>query len=210
MTEEIQKAVEAGKLTKAQGAALERLQPGADAVHKSWGFGQIENVDFLVNQMTIHFKSKRSHPMQLSYAADSLQPIANEHILAQKAADLEGVRARAKQDPVSFMRGVLTNYGGKMTNDQIAQVLAPDVFPETEFKRWWDNAKKAMKKDGHFAIPTKKTDPVVLRDAPVSRVDEHLAAFSSARQLKDQISALERIIKDLEEFKDVAQLQPIV
>jgi transcription elongation GreA/GreB family factor len=97
-----------------------------------------------------------------------------------------------------------------MTNDQIAQVMAPDVFSETEFKRWWDNAKKAMKKDGHFAIPAKKTDPVVLRDAPVSRVDEHLAAFSSARQLKDQIGALERIIKDVEEFKDVSHLQPIV
>jgi len=63
MTSEIQKAVEAGKLTKAQGAALEKLPPGAYALHKSWGFGQIESVDFLVNQMTIHFKTKRAHPM---------------------------------------------------------------------------------------------------------------------------------------------------
>src|SRR5882757_4899803 len=102
MTIEIQKAVEAGKLTRIQGAALEKLQPGSYAFHKSWGFGQIEAIDYLVNQMTIHFKGKRSHPMQISYAADSLQPIANDHILAQKAADLEGVKARAKEQTVDF------------------------------------------------------------------------------------------------------------
>src|ERR1700761_9464487 len=91
MTPEIQKAVEAGKLTKNQGAALEKLQPGSYGVHKSRGFGQIDAVDFLVNQMPIHFKSNRGHSMQLPYAPDSLQPIAPEHILAEKAADLDGV-----------------------------------------------------------------------------------------------------------------------
>jgi transcription elongation GreA/GreB family factor len=149
--------------------------------------------------------------MQLSYAADSLQPIAADHILARKAADLAGVKKRAKEEPVPFVRGVLQNYGGHMTQDQLAQVLVPDVFAETEFKKWWDNAKKALKKDGHFAIPSKKSEPVQLREEPVARVDEHLAEFQEARQLKDQINCLDRILKDLEEFTDpVGQLGPIV
>jgi transcription elongation GreA/GreB family factor len=98
-----------------------------------------------------------------------------------------------------------------MTQDQLAQVLVPEVFAETEFKKWWDNAKKALKKDGHFAIPSKKSEPVQLREEPVSRVDEHLAEFQEARQLKDQINCLDRILKDLEEFTDpVGQLGPIV
>jgi transcription elongation GreA/GreB family factor len=38
-----------------------------------------------------------------------------------------------------------------------------------------------------------------------------LEAFTNARQLKDQISALERILRELEEFKDsIAQLQSII
>lgn len=211
MTPEIQKAVDAGKLTKNQGAALEKLQPGAYAVHKSWGFGQVDSVDFLVSQMTIHFKTKRGHNMQLSYAADSLQPIAPEHILAEKASDLEGVRARARENPVAFMQKVINSYGGRITQDQLTQVLVPEVFPESEFRRWWESTKKLLKKDGHFAIPSKKSDPIVLRETAVSRVDEHLAGFTGARQLKDQINALDRIIKDIEEFSDPAtQLQPIV
>jgi transcription elongation GreA/GreB family factor len=211
MSSDIQKTVEAGKLTPKQGSALEKLEPGAYVSHKSWGFGQIDAVDFLLGQITINFKGKRAHPMQLAYAADSLQPIAADHILARKASNLAGVKKQAKEEPVAFMRSVLQNYGGHMTQDQIAQVLVPDAFAETEFKKWWDNAKKALKKDGHFAIPSKKSEPVQLREEAVSRVDEHLAEFQEARQLKDQINVLDRILKDLEEFTDpVGQLGPIV
>ncbi len=211
MTSDIQKTVETGKLTPAQGKALTGLTPGTYVLHKSWGFGQVDAVDFLVNQITIHFKAKRGHVMQLQYAADSLQPIAPEHILAQKAADLAGTRSRARENPLAIMQNVLSSYGGRATQDQIQNVLVPDVFSEPEFKKWWESAKKLMKKDGHFALPTKKSEPVTLREVRVERSDEHLVAFAEARQLKDQISALERIVKDLEEFTDAAtQLGPVI
>lgn len=211
MSSDIQKAIEAGKLSTAQGSALEKLGPRVYVLHKSWGFGQVDSVDFLLNQMTIHFRAKRGHAMQLPYAADSLQPIAPDHILAQKAADLTGVKSRAKDDPVAFMQCMLKSYSGRMTQDQITTVLCPDVFTETEFKRWWDATKKAMKKDGHFSIPSKKTEYILLRESAISRTDEHLVAFTGARQLKDQISALDQIIKDFEEFTDpAAQLGPII
>ena len=92
MTSEIQKAVDAGKLSTAAGEALEKLQPGTFVVHKSWGFGQVDAVNFLVSQMTIHFKTKKGHPMQLQYAAESLEAIESDHILAQIAADGAAVK----------------------------------------------------------------------------------------------------------------------
>ena len=87
MHPEIQKAVDAGKLSAAAGQTLEQLQPGTYVVHKSWGFGQVDSLNFLVSQMTINFKTKKGHTMQLQYAAESLQAIATDHILALKAAD---------------------------------------------------------------------------------------------------------------------------
>ena len=74
----------------------------------------------------------------------------------------------------------------------------PEVFNETEWKRWWDSAKKALKKDGHFSLPAKKGDPIVLREQAVSRGDEVLEQFFGARQLKDQLTALDAIIKNIE------------
>jgi len=207
MHPEIQKAVDAGKLTAAAGQVLDQLQPGTYVIHKSWGFGQVDSLNFLVSQMTINFKTKKGHSMQLQYAAESLQPISETHILAQKAADAASVKARAKNDPVGLVRTILDSFGGKATQDQIAQSLAPEVFNETEFKKWWESTKKALKKDGHFAVPAKKGDAVELRDAPVSHADQYLESFKSARQLKDQLNALDQIFKNLPEFSEpVTQL----
>ena len=76
MISDIQKAVESGTITTAAGNVLEKLGPGAFVMHKSWGFGQIDSFDFLVNQVTINFKGKKGHTMQLQYAAESLTDVS--------------------------------------------------------------------------------------------------------------------------------------
>lgn len=211
MNPDIEKAVEAGKLTPSAAAVLDRIPPGTFVMHKSWGFGQIETVNFLLSQVTIDFKSKKSHPMQMQYAAESLQPLPSDHILALKAGNLSGLKTRVKEEPVGVVRQILNSFGGRATQDQMAQALTPDVLTEAEFKRWFENTKKALKKDGHFTIPSKRSEAFELRDGPVSHADEYLATFRAARRLKDQINALEQILKNIGEFNDAAgQLQPIL
>jgi len=210
MDAEVQKAVNAGKLTPQGGAALDKLLPGNYCYHKSWGFGRVESINYLVSQLTVDFRAKKGHSMQLQYAADSLQPIPADHILALKASDLPALKARAKEDPVGLMRTILNSFGGKATQDQIAGALMPEVFNETEWKRWWDNAKKAIKKDGHFSLPAKKGEPIFLREQAVSRVDEVLEQFHNARQLKDQLAALDAIIKNLDGFENSTPLRSVI
>ena len=211
MEAEIQKAVDSGKITSQSGKALAALKPGSYCLHKSWGFGKVDSINFLVNQVTVDFKTKKGHTMQLEYAAQSLQPIPEGHILARKASNLDAVKTEARDNPVALVRSILTDLGGKATQDQIAQTLSGDVFTEAEFKRWWDTTKKALKKDGHFGLPTKKTDPIELRTQAVSRADELLAEFTKARQLKAQLAALDQIIKNIDAFSDpAAQLAPVV
>ncbi len=211
MNPEIQKAVEAGKINQTAAGPLALLTPGTYVTHKSWGFGQIEAVDFLLYQVTIHFGAKRSHPMQLQYAAESLVALPAEHILVQRAADLPGLKERARKEPVTVMRQILQSYEGRATQDQVAQALVPHVLTEKEFKPWLDSTKKALKKDGHFTIPTKKSEPFELRDGPVSHAEEYLAAFHTARLLKDQAAALDVVLKNLSEFNDPStQLHPLV
>jgi transcription elongation GreA/GreB family factor len=210
MDAEIQKAVDGGKLTIQAGQALEKLLPGSYCYHKSWGFGRVDSINFLVSQLTIDFRSKKGHSMQLQYAAESLQPIPADHILALKASDLPALKARAKEDPLGLMRIILNSFGGKATQDQISGALMPEVFNDTEWKRWWDSAKKALKKDGHFSIPAKKGEPIVLHEEAISRGDEVLEQFFHARQLKDQLIALDAIIKSLENFADPAPLRPVI
>jgi transcription elongation GreA/GreB family factor len=210
MQAEIEKAVQAGKITPHVATNLENLPEGAYCLHKSWGFGRIAEVNFLLNQATIDFKTKKGHTMQLQYAAESLTPLPNDHILVRKVTEADVIKALAKEDAVALVRAILSNYGGKATQDQIADALSGEIFSEAEFKRWWDSTKKLLKKDGLIALPTKKSDPIVLRDKPVSHTDELLGAFAAARQTKAQIAALDQILKNAEEFKGHEQLPAVI
>jgi transcription elongation GreA/GreB family factor len=211
MDAELEKLVESGKLTSKAAEQLDQLKPGAFCLHKSWGFGRVAQWNLLLNQIVIDFAGKKAHAMQLQYAADNLGVIPAEHFLARKASDLTSIKKLAKEDPAALIRNILESTGGKATVQQISEWLIGDVFSEAEWKRWWESAKKQLKKEGHFFVPTKKNEPVELRTVPVSHTDELIVAFNSARQPKDQAAALDQIVKLHDEFKEPEkQLQPIV
>ena len=211
MDAELQKLVEAGKLTSKAAEQLEKLKPGTFCLHKSWGFGRVREWNLLLNQIVIDFASKKSHPMQTQYAAENLTPLAPEHFLARKATDLASIKNLAKENPAALVRNILESLDGKATTQQIGEWLIGDVFTEAEWKRWWETTKKALKASGAFSIPAKKSDPIQIRGEGVSQADELIAAFNKARHPKEQIVALEQIIKFHQQFKEPEkQLQPII
>ncbi len=211
MDAELEKLVEAGKLTPKSADQLEKLKPGTYCLHKSWGFGKVAEWNLLLNQILIDFPGKKAHPMQLQYAAEHLNVIAPDHFLARKATDMAGIKALLKKDPASVVRNVLESLGGSATLPQISQLMIGDLFSEAEWKRWWTSTTKALKKEGYFHIPTKKSEPIQLRAEKVSRADELVTFFNQARQPKEQAAALDQIIKFHSEFSDpVTQLQPVV
>jgi len=156
MSEDLTPYIEAGKITAAHAEALAKLTPGAFVTHPSWGFGKIAAWELITGQVTIDFGSKKGHPMQLQYAAETLTFIPAEHILARAASDAAAVREQAFSDPVGLVRSILVDHDGKATADEIAAVLVPVVFDAAGFKKWFDAAKKKLKTDGHFQIPSKK------------------------------------------------------
>src|SRR3954469_10239949 len=115
MDAELEKLVEAGKLTAKAADQLEKLKPGTFCLHKSWGFGRVAEWNLLLNQILIDFPGKKGHPMQLSYAAENLVVIPPEHFLAKKANDLAGIKELVKKDPTVVMRNILESLGGSAT-----------------------------------------------------------------------------------------------
>src|SRR5436190_15149506 len=211
MDAELQKLVESGKLTSKATEQLEKLRPGTFCLHKSWGFGRVRGWNLLLNQIEIDFASKKSHAMQVQYAAENLKPLAPEHFLARKATDLAAIKNLAREDPAALVRNIVESLDGKATSQQIGEWLIGDVFTEAEWKRWWESTKKALKASGAFSIPAKKTEPIQIRGEGVSHAEELIAAFNKARQPKEQIAAFEQIIKFHEQFKQPeTQLQPII
>ncbi|MEI6377331.1 MAG: hypothetical protein WCO97_09060, partial [bacterium] len=210
MSDELNQYIEAGKITEAAATALSNLTPGAFCTHRSWGFGRIAAWELITGQITIDFGTKKGHPMQLQYAAETLTFIPAEHILARAASDAAGVRAQASSDPVGLIRGILADHGGKATADEISATLVPSVFDAAGFKKWFEAAKKKLKTDGHFQIPAKKGDPIVLQETAQNPHERLIEQFRTARHPKEQVNALDSALKSLSDFaKEVEELRAL-
>jgi hypothetical protein len=139
--------------------------------------------------------------MDLGFAAESLKPIPKDHILARKSADLEGLRQMAALNHLDLIKLVLNSNGGRATQEQIQQVLVPDVISD-DWKKWWDMAKREMKKDGHFIVPLKKSEPVVYQAQETSLQDRLLADFRAAKGLKARLGVALELVKNAPDLTD--------
>src|SRR5271170_4956895 len=200
MKQEFEKLAAAGKIEGRHVEPLTQLVEGGCCSHRSWGFGKIKTVDTVFARFTIDFPGKAGHTMDLSFAADLLKPIPKDHILARKAADIESVRQMAAHH-LDLIKLVLNSFGGKATADQIQQVLTPDVIRD-DWKKWWETAKREMKKDGHFIVPLKKTEPVVFQAQETSLQDRTLADFRAAKGLKARVLVVAELIKVISDLPD--------
>jgi transcription elongation GreA/GreB family factor len=201
MREEFEKLAAAGKIEGRHVEPLVQLTTSGYCMHRSWGFGRIKTVDTVFTRFTIDFPNKTGHTMDLAFAAESLKPIPKEHILARKASDLEGLRQLAATNHLELVKLVLNSYGGKATMDQIQQALVPDVIRD-DWKKWWEAAKRELKKDGHFQVPLKKTEPVIYQAKEVSLQDRLMADFLAAKGLKARITVAGELLKNGADLSD--------
>jgi transcription elongation GreA/GreB family factor len=200
MKEEFEKLAAAGKIEGRHVAALTLLAEAGCCIHRSWGFGRIKTVDTVFARFTIDFHGKPGHPMDLAFAAESLRPVSKDHIQARKAADLNAVRHLAAHH-IDLIKIVLNSFGGKATADQIQQVLVPDVISE-DWKKWWEVARREMKKDGHFIVPSKKTEAVVYQAQETSLQNRLLQDFRAAKGLKARVAVVSEMLKVIPDLKD--------
>jgi transcription elongation GreA/GreB family factor/transcription elongation factor GreA-like protein len=201
MREEFEKMAAAGKIEGRHVEPLVQLTTSGYCMHRSWGFGRIKTVDTVFARFAIDFPNKPGHMMDLAFAAESLKPISKDHILARKASDLEGLRQMAATNHLELVKLVLNSYGGKAAVDQIQQVLVPDVIRD-DWKKWWEAAKRELKKDGHFQVPLKKTEPVVFQVKEVSLQERLISDFRAAKGLKARIVVAGELLKNAHDLAD--------
>ncbi|HTS19058.1 MAG TPA: GreA/GreB family elongation factor [Verrucomicrobiae bacterium] len=182
------------------------LQAGTYCQHKSWGVGRVKSFDATLGQIVVGFAHNPSHSMKLAYAAESLTPVGNDHIEVRKLTDLDGLKKLAGENPIAVLRLVLLSQNRAATADRIEGVLSGSVIPPDQWKKWWDNARKLLKKDPHFDLPSKKTEPLILRAAPVSQQDDLLEAFREAKGLAQQTEVARQFLKQVDDLENAELL----
>lgn len=188
---------------------LKLLGPGTYCLHRSWGFGRIKDWDSVHESVIIDFKSKHGHVMQYAYAAESLTALPPDHVSVQKVESAPALRKKALDDPIAVVQDCIRSLGPQATADNIQALLCPDVIAAADYKKWWDSAKRALKKNGHFYVPGKKNEALRQLDAPSALGDSALEHLRLANGPKAVITALAALAKYWPEIKSEAVLNDV-
>ena len=211
MHPDVTKLVEAGKIPKPVGERLNQLSPGNFCLHKSFGAGKIIDWDFGSNKITVDFERSSGQEMDLQFAMQKTEWIAPDDFRAVKIEQIEELRKLAKVDSVALIVHILQSHGGMITGEAIEALVSGTVIPEKDYKKWWDATKKAVKESRKAVVPTKRTEPIVLRDSGITPAQALLADFEAAKDIKGMIKALEAIAADIGAFEqDTAALKQLI
>ena len=202
MHSDVAKLVEAGRIPKQVGERLSQLAPGNFCIHKSFGAGKVVEWDLPAKRVTIDFEKSAGQAMELQFAFQKTEWIGADDFRAKKIEQLEELRALSKSDPLALIVHLLESHGGSMTGDALEKELSGAVIAEAGFKKWWDVTKKALRESRLAAVPTKRTDAIVLRVGDRSPAEALVADFEAARDIKGMIRALEAIAADIGAFEN--------
>ena len=99
----------------------------------------------------------------------------------------------AEKNSTELIIRMLESHGGSLRPDQVDKELCGTIIPEKDYKKWWDKAKKVAREGGRIVVPSKRTEPLILRDANISPLDSLVAEFREARELKMKSSVLDSL-----------------
>lgn len=143
---------------------LRALKPGALCFEKTWGFGVVREISAFDEKVRVDFDRKPDHEMAMGYAAQTLELLDETHILAMNHADPEGLQEMVREDPAQVVRLALRSYG-PLNAGLLQEKLSPTIVPATGWKTFWAAARKELKKDPDAVLPSKRTEPILLKDA---------------------------------------------
>ena len=193
-SEAVQALIAKNPSLKASKARLEAMEPGAYCVHRSWGFGQIQEYDETDQKLVIDFKGKAKHRMDPAFCVTTLDVLPPKHLLVRHEIEPEKIAELIDQKPVQLVVETLAAFPNKATTAIDLEIILEQVLGEERFKKWWSATKKLVARDPRIAVPAKKTECYVLRDEPVAAEDEIVEQFNNTRSARRRIQLAEELI----------------
>lgn len=196
MHPDVAKLVEAGRITEAVGEKLSKIAPGSYRIHKGFGGGIVTDWDLFNGKVTIDFEKEKGKVMGLKLALEKTEAVDSDDLRAHKVSKLDELKELAEKDPVELVARTIESHGGSMTMDQLDAELCGSVVEDGIYKKWWEKTKKALRESRRVSVPTKRTEPLVLRDESTGPGEALVEDLDQARSPKGRVKALEAIQRE--------------
>lgn len=174
---------------------LMALNPGTLCLDKTWGFGVVRKADGFYGRVQIDFEKKPGHALSLAYAAEVLQLITEDHVLARLHREPGPMRELAKNNPAEIVRMCLRSYG-PLTAAQLQATLSPRLVAEAGWKEFWEGARRGLKKDPLAHIPTRRTEPIRLLQKEKNYDQEWFDALAKQRDMDTVLALLDELVRE--------------
>ncbi|MCK5849958.1 MAG: GreA/GreB family elongation factor [Kiritimatiellae bacterium] len=174
---------------------LASLKEGSFCYNKTWGFGIVKRLDDFYLKITIDFDDKPGHEVTFAYAAEALELVGDSHILMMRHKDPDGLAELTKSDPSEVVRIVLRSYG-EMSAIVLQEKIAGVILKEEDWKKFWEAARKGLKRDPLVDLPTKRTDMIKVLAKEQEYGDEWYAAIKKERDPEKILELIEVLEKE--------------
>lgn len=171
---------------------LQKLKPGLLCLDRTWGVGAVKKVDAFYERVTIDFSRKMGHEMSFAYAAEALQLVDDEHLLARKYRDAVALASLAETEAAELVRIALRSYG-PLPVARLQEILSDGIIKPDGWKTFWEAARKALKNDPLVVIPAKRNDPITLLEKAKAYDASWFAQLASERTAEGIFSRLEEL-----------------
>ena len=189
---------------------LEAMQPGAYCIHRSWGIGVIRDYDEKSQRLIIDFEDsdKKGHPMDPAFCVDKLDVLSAGNILVRQRTEPDVIEEMIKKNPANLVVEVLSHFPDNSASQMELEHQLSRVLGEKRFKKWWLATRKLLIKDPRIAVPTRKTDPFILRDEPVKAEDEVMEEFFETKNPHKKIAHAARLLSLSVKHEDIKDALP--
>jgi transcription elongation GreA/GreB family factor len=182
---------------------LRRLNGGTLCRDRTWGFGVVRGVDPFYEKVTVDFAGKPGHSMSFAYAAEVLELLGEDHLLARKHRDAGGLLALAERDPAEIVRIALRSFGS-INVHRLREILEQEGLAVGGWKPFWERARKALKEDQFVEIPALRSAPLRLLEKPRGFDDAWFAALGAETDIERVLA----LVRQMEQAGEGAALTP--
>jgi len=173
---------------------LRSLKTGLLCYNPTWGFGIVEHIDYFYQNIEVDFERKGEHEMAFNYAAEALEVLTDDHILAIKHNQPEELERLIREDPAEVARITLRSYG-PMPITRLQSTLTPSILPEAGWKKFWDGARRELKNDASVEIPKKRSENIVIHKSAMDYGDEWFSRIAQERDIEGLFERFKEILE---------------
>ena len=166
---------------------------GALVLSAAWGLGKVRARDYFYRRVTVDFPTRRGHQFTYDAACETLVLAPEDHILVTQMADPGRVATMIKEKPGDFVKEMLTSFGD-MPVTRLEELCAQYGFvKQANWKKFWEGARGELRRDKCVEIPTRRAEPIHLKQEAEDYGDTWFTAFKSLKDPKSILSSVREL-----------------